>query len=296
MHIPVLQKEVIKYLSPKPNENFIDATFGGGGHAWEILKMNIPNGKVLGIEIDPVLYLKAKEKIEGMMERFILVNDSYINLRKITERYNFRPVNGIVFDLGMSSWHLERSGRGFSFLRDEPLDMRYDIVRNPRRAEEIVNRWPEKEIEKILKNYGEEIFAKRIARQIVKQRQKAPLKTTFELVEVIRRAVPPWYRWRKIHFATKTFQALRIAVNNELDILERALAEAMQILEEGGRLVIISFHSLEDRVVKNFLRKNKNQGYLEIITKKPVSPSLEEIKQNFRSRSAKLRAGVKIKK
>jgi len=296
VHIPVLQKEVIKYLSPKPNENFIDATFGGGGHAWEILKMNIPNGKVLGIEIDPVLYLKAKEKIEGMMERFILVNDSYINLRKITERYNFRPVNGIVFDLGMSSWHLERSGRGFSFLRDEPLDMRYDIVRNPRRAEEIVNRWPEKEIEKILKNYGEEIFAKRIARQIVKQRQKAPLKTTFELVEVIRRAVPPWYRWRKIHFATKTFQALRIAVNNELDILERALAEAMQILEEGGRLVIISFHSLEDRVVKNFLRKNKNQGYLEIITKKPVSPSLEEIKQNFRSRSAKLRAGVKIKK
>jgi 16S rRNA (cytosine1402-N4)-methyltransferase len=291
IHKPVLLKEVIEYLKVGKNKNYVDCTIGEGGHAIEILKRNGPKGKVLGIEIDPELYKKLREE---KLERLILVNDSYSNLKEIVERENFKKIHGILFDLGISSWHIEKSGRGFSFLRDEPLIMRYDASRGIS-ATEIVNRWPEKEIERILKEYGEERFAKKIAREICKERKKKKIERTLQLVEVIKRAVPKWYLQRRIHFATKTFLALRIAVNNELENLKSGLLQAIDVLEKEGRLVVISFHSLEDRIVKNFLRENEREGKIKILTKKPIVPSKEEIKQNPRSRSAKLRAALKIK-
>jgi len=309
IHKPVLKKEVLEYLAPKPHENFIDATIGEMGHSSEILKRNGPNGRILGIDWDKEqienckLFRLCREssmesgKIENFKSRLILINDSYSNLKKIAGKYNFRP-NGILFDLGMSSWHLEKSGRGFSFMRDEQLDMRY----NPKfpisnfqfpklTAEKIVNEYPQDEIERILREYGEERFARSIANRIAEERKIRPIKTTFQLVEIIRKAIPFKYSYGKIHFATRIFQALRIAVNNELDNLKKVLPQAVEILEPGGRIVIISFHSLEDRIIKIFFRENKNQ--LEILTKKPVTPSQEEIKINPRSRSAKLRAAVK---
>jgi len=286
-HIPVLQKEVIDYLDPKPNENFIDATIGEGGHTAAILEKNKPNGKVLGIEIDPEILEKFK-----FQDRLILVNDSYVNLKNIIEKYNFGPIKGILFDLGMSSWHLEESGRGFSFQKDEPLDMRYDeslkfkVQSSKLTAEEILNKWRGEELEKILREYGQERFAQGIAKKIIETRRIRPIKTTFQLVEIIKRATPSWYHHQRIHFATKTFQALRITVNNELENIKKGLEEALDVLGKGGRLVVISFHSLEDRIVKNFFQERK----IEILTKKPIRPSLEEIKTNKRSRSAKLRA------
>jgi 16S rRNA (cytosine1402-N4)-methyltransferase len=291
IHKPVLLKEVIEYLKVGKNKNYVDCTIGEGGHAIEILKRNGPKGKVLGIEIDPELYKKLREE---KLERLILVNDSYSNLKEIVGRENFKEIHGILFDLGVSSWHIEKSGRGFSFLRDEPLIMRYDR-REKLTAERIVNEWPEKEIEKILREFGEERFAKRIAREIAKARKTKPIKTTLQLVEVIKKAVPSFYQHRKIHFATKTFQALRIAVNNELENLRVALPQAIEVLEKGGRLVVISFHSLEDRIIKNFLKEKEREGEIKILTKKPIRPSKEEIIKNPRSRSAKLRAALKIK-
>jgi len=291
VHEPVLLKEVIEYLNVEKNKNYVDCTIGEGGHAIEILKRNGSKGKVLGIEIDPELYKKLREE---KLERLILVNDSYSNLKEIVEREGFKEIHGILFDLGISNWHIEKSGRGFSFLRDEPLIMRYDR-RQKLTAERIVNEWPEKEIERILREFGEERFAKRIAREIAKARKTKPIKTTFQLVEVIKRAVPSFYQHRKIHFATKTFQALRIAVNNELENLRVALPKAIEVLEKGGRLVVISFHSLEDRIVKNFLKEKEREGKIKILTKKPIRPSKEEIIKNPRSRSAKLRAALKIK-
>lgn len=195
-------------------------------------------------------------------------------------------MQGILFDLGMSSWHLEESGRGFTFLKDEPLDMRYSLE-NDLTAEEIVNNYSQEKIEKILKEYGEERFAKRIAKRIIQTRPRK-IKSTFQLVEIIKKAVPG--KRTKIHPATRTFQALRIAVNDELNNFKKALFQAVEVLEKGGRIVIISFHSLEDRIVKNFFKDSN----LNILTKKPVISSQEEIKINRRSRSAKLRAATKV--
>jgi 16S rRNA (cytosine1402-N4)-methyltransferase len=290
IHKPVLLKEVIECLNVEKNRNYIDCTIGEGGHTIEILKRNGPKGKVLGIEIDPELYKKLKE--EGL-ERLILVNDSYSNLKEIVGREKFQNVYGILFDLGISSWHIEKSGRGFSFLRDEPLIMKY----NPSgeiSAKEIVNQWPKERIAQILKDFGQEKFAEKIAKKICEEREKRKIERTFQLVNVIKKAVPVWYQKRKIHFATKTFLALRIFVNQELENLKIALPKALEILERGGRLVVISFHSLEDKIVKDFLKKMEKEGKLKILTKKPIVPTIEEIKQNPRSRSAKLRAGVKL--
>lgn len=302
MHIPVLQKEVLKYLDPKPNENFVDCTIGEGGHTLAILEKNKPNGKVLGIEIDPVLYQKMRSRMVKIQNRLILVNDSFVNLKEIVKRENFENISGILFDLGMSSWHLEESGRGFTFLKNEPLDMRYVknlagsgiLVKKDLTAERIVNEWPEEKIKKILKEYGEERFAKKIAEEIVKRRKIKKIETTFQLVEIIKKATPIWYHHKKIHFATRTFQALRIAVNDELNNLKKTLPQVLNVLNPNGRLVIISFHSLEDRIVKNFFKESFQKGLLKILTKKPIRPSEEEIKINPRSRSAKLRAGIKI--
>jgi 16S rRNA (cytosine1402-N4)-methyltransferase len=292
VHEPVLLKEVIEYLNVRKNENYIDCTIGEGGHTREILKKNGPKGKVLGIEIDPELYKKLKKE---KLERLVLVNDSYSNLKEIIKRESFEKVSGILFDLGISSWHLEKSKRGFSFLRDEPLIMRYDGKSQKITAMEILNQWEGKEIERILREFGQEQFAKNISREILKERKLKRIERTFQLVKIIERATPVWYRRKKIHFATKTFQALRIAVNDELENLKNGLRQSLEILEPKGRVVVISFHSLEDRIVKNFFKENSKKGILKILTKKPIRPKIEEIRNNPRSRSAKLRAAEKIK-
>ena len=302
VHIPVLQKEVLQYLEPKPNENFIDCTIGEGGHTAAILEKTGPKGKILGIEADTELYQKLKSRMAEFpisnfqfSKRLILVNDNFVNLKKIVKREKFKSVSGILFDLGMSSWHLEESGRGFSFQKKEPLDMRYNPG-NPLTAEKILNYWSEREIEKILREYGEEQLSQQIAKEIIELRKLRPIKNTFQLVEIIKKVVPLWYQHKKIHFATRTFQALRIAVNDELNNLKKALPQAVDILKDGGRLVVISFHSLEDRIVKNFFKNYIGITYvkLQILTKKPIRPGEEEIKINLRSRSAKLRAAIKL--
>ncbi|MBI2041979.1 MAG: 16S rRNA (cytosine(1402)-N(4))-methyltransferase RsmH [Candidatus Nealsonbacteria bacterium] len=280
MHIPVLQKEVIKYLDPKPNENFIDCTVGEGGHASAILEKNGPKGKILGIDRDPGQIKNLKFKIKNWEKRIIPVCDDYVNLGEIVKENKFGPVSGILFDIGMSSWHLEESGRGFSFKRKEPLDMRFN-ANGALTAEKIVNYWSKFDIEKILQDYGEEKKADRIAQKIIEARKLRPIANTLQLGEIINKAGAS---------SQQTFQALRIAVNDELNNLSKALPQAVNVLETGGRLVVISFHSLEDRIVKNFF---KNPSFT-LLTKKPVVPDLGEIRTNPRSRSAKLRAIKKI--
>ena len=293
MHTPVLLKEVIDYLDPQANKNFIDATVGEGGHGLAILKKNGPNGKLLGIEIDSGVYENLKKNMAEMVKRVVLVNDSYINLEKIVKENDFKPVHGILFDLGMCSWHLETSGKGFSYLKDEPLDMRFDS-KNDLTAAEIINTWDIKKIEKILREFGEEKYVHRISLAIKEARKKERIIGTQQLVDILKRALPKNYDNRKIHFATRTFQALRIAVNNELQTIEEGLGQAIKILEPNGKIVVISFHSLEDRIVKNIFREKAKIGELSILTKKPITPCLEEIRNNSRSRSAKLRAAEKI--
>jgi len=295
IHIPVLKNEVLKYLNIQPNQNFIDCTINGGEHTAAILKKNEPNGKVLGIETDPEIYNTLKEKCltPGVKQRLILINNNFVHLKKIVEKNKFNNVSGILFDLGMSTWHLKQSDRGFSFMRNELLDMRFNPVAQKLTAAQIINIWPLNKIEKILEQYGEEKFSKRIVKEIIKARKQKPITTTFELVEIIKSTVPNSYKYRKIHPATKTFQALRIAVNNELNNLKKVLPQALEVLAPDGRLVVISFHSLEDRIVKNFLREQKQKNKLKILTKKPIRPCLEEISENSSSRSAKLRAAIK---
>ena len=301
MHIPVLIKEVIEYLNPKPNENFIDATVGQGGHVMEILNRNGPQGKVLGIDWDQKQIENAEQRLKNFGERIILVYDSYVNLKKVVEEKKFGPISGILLDLGMSSWQLEESKKGFSFLKDEPLDMRYDLNNNLT-AEKIVNEWREEEIDKILACYGEEKFSHKIAKKIIEARKIKKIKSTFELINVIKEAIPTFAKsksrglsiWEKAQIGARTFQALRIAVNHELDNLTEFLPKALEMLSSHGRLVVISFHSLEDRIVKNFFKEKLEKEEVNILTKKPVIGDSEEIKDNPRSRSAKLRAIIKI--
>lgn len=289
IHQPVLLKEVIKYLDPKPGEKIIDATFGCGGHSLKIREKILPGGKILGLEIDKNLYQEAKPIFKNIPE-ILLINGSYVDIFEIAKENKFLPAQGILFDLGLSSWHLEYSRRGFSYLKDERLDMRFGENSKWRKtAEEILNKARGEEIAKILKEYGEEKFSLRIAKAIVKARKLKPIETTFQLVKIIKEALPFWYHPKR-HFAAKTFQALRIAVNNELENLEIALKQIPKILSSQGRGVVISFHSLEDRIVKNIFKELKIKGIAEILTKKPIKPTKEEIIKNPRSRSAKLRA------
>ena len=293
MHIPVLQKEILEILEPKTNENFIDATFGLGGHALELLKRNKPAGKVLGIELDPIS-IKTFKEINNFshdaLERLTLVNDSYTNLENIIADQKFESAKGILFDLGLSSWHFEESNRGFSFRRDEALDMRFNPDRNQLTAFEIVNYWKPEQIETALKEFGQEQFAKSIVQNLIRVRSIRPIRTTLELNQIIMDSVPGWYKRRKIHPATKTFQALRIAVNDELENIKQGIATAAKVLPKQGKIAVISFHSLEDKIVKTFFKEQEKENKLKIITKKPITASALEIKTNTRSRSAKLRA------
>ena len=292
-HVPVLQKEILEYLSPKPNENFIDATIGQGGHARLLLEKTMPNGRLLGIDLDYGQIENSQPLAKEFKERITLVHSSYANIKKIVENAKVSPVNGILLDLGFSSWQLESSNKGFSFQKDERLDMRYDVQSNLT-AEKIVNEYPESELQKILEDYGQERFARQITREIVVQRNAKRIQSTFQLKEIIEKAVPRKFQHGKIHCATKTFQALRIAVNQELDSLVTFLPDAVSVLPPGARLAVISFHSLEDRIVKNFFKGKAKEGTITILTPKPVVAGQEEVLANPRARSAKLRAIIKI--
>jgi len=283
----------MEILSPETGQKFIDATAGGGGHSLAILEKIYPNGQLLAIDLDRVALERVEKRIvainQNLKNNLILVQGNFADIDEIAKKNGLAKVDGIMADLGFSSDQLEQSGRGFTFKINEPLDMRYNVSQSLT-AREIINQWPQEKIDEILKSYGEERFAGRIASEIIKSRQVKSIITTFELIAAVSRAVPKFYQHARIHFATKTFQSLRIAVNDELGNLERFLASSFGLLNGGGRLVIISFHSLEDRIIKNFFRQLKQEKLAEILTKKPIGPSTEEIKINPRSRSAKLRA------
>jgi len=302
IHIPCLSREVIRSLQVKPGRKYIDCTLGGGGHAAFILEESSPEGKLLGLDVDPIAIDIAKEKLKPFGKSATVVRANFSNLLLIAPIYSFYPVDGILFDLGLSSIQLEASGRGFSFLKDEPLDMRFDPEQELTAAV-IVNTYPEAELTCILRRYGEEKHSRQIARRIVESR---PITSTRQLVEVIKRAVP---RQGRLHPATRTFQALRIAVNKELENLASALPQAVSLLRPRGRLAVISYHSLEDRVVKGFFyRESKDclcptgtpicicghTATLKLIERKPITPSPAEVKANPRSRSAKLRVAERI--
>jgi len=294
IHTAVLKKEVLEYLNPQQNENFVDCTVGEGGHAEDILNKTGPDGKLLGIDLDPQ-QIVSSHWLEAIFNgRVILANDSYINITELVERKNFQPISGILLDLGMSSAQLEGTNKGFSFKIDQGLDMRYNDNTGYLTAEKIVNEWSEEKIEQMIREYGEEKFSKKIAKSIVETRKQGRIKTTFQLIEIIKDATPSAY-WRgKIHYATRTFQALRIAVNDELENIKKVLPQAISLLASEGRLAVISFHSLEDRIVKNFFANEAKRGTIKILTKKPVTASRDELGKNPRARSAKLRVIVKL--
>jgi|SRR6056297_1339846 len=294
MHIPVLKSEVLKYIDPEPGRQFIDCTINGGGHAQAILERTGSKGSLLGIDLTPefIEQLKKKKDKENW-DNLKLVQGNYNQLTEIAYRNDFYPVHGILLDLGFSSNHLEEIERGFSFEKDQRLDMRY----NPEQkltAAEIINKKTKPELEELFFKFGEEKHTAKIVEEIIKARQKDPIKTTDQLVSIIKRAVPEYYQKRRFHPATKVFQALRIAVNKELQNLEEVLPQAMALLKKGGRLVIISFHSLEDQRVKRFFKEQEELGVISVLTPKPISPHDEEVQNNPRARSAKLRACQKI--
>ena len=288
MHLPVLKKEVVEFLEPEQKEFIVDCTADGGGHTVELAKR--VRNKVIAIEIEKELVKLLKERVkkENLEKKVLIVNGDYSDLTKILKKLGLqKKVDGFLLDLGFSSWHIEQSGKGFSFLKNEFLDMRYK--KEGLSAYELVNRFSEKEIEKILRDFGQERYAKRIAKKIVQERKEKEIKTTQDLVEIIKKAVPKRYLKGKIHCATRTFQALRIFVNQELKNLKKVLPQILEAGRKKSRIVIISFHSLEDRIVKNFFKEKEKEGILKILTPKPIKPSLEEIKNNKKSRSAKLR-------
>jgi len=292
-HTPVLTQEVIKFLAPHKNENFIDATVGLGGHAKLILERNAPKGRLLAIDQDEIALNQTQKNLKKFSPRVDFTLKNFSELGLIIRCWEVKEIRGILFDLGASTYQLLAPERGFSFNSDSTLDMRMSPATQRVSAREIVNCYTEEKIRDILRRFGEEPFARKIAREIVKSRKIRPISKTGELVEIIKRATPPKYRLRRRHhFATSTFRALRMAVNNELEVLESGLKQAVQVLSCGGRLVVISFHSLEDKIVKNFFLNNPN---LTILTPKPVTATAEEIEANPKARSAKLRAAIKIR-
>lgn len=294
-HTPVLLAEVIAALAPRPGGRYLDATVGGGGHALAVLQAAQPGGVLLGIDADPAALAATAERLAeaGLSQQAVLRHGSFADLAALAAEAGFTAVDGILFDLGVSSYQLDTPERGFSFAADGPLDMRLDPTQGPTAAD-LVNRLSERELAGIIFQYGEEHAARRIARAIVERRRSQPFQSTADLAAVVARAVGG--RHGRIHPATRTFQALRIAVNHELDRLAAALPQAVALLALGGKLAVISFHSLEDRIVKQFLRAEAagEAPRLAIITKKPVVASDTEVAANPRARSAKLRVAVRI--
>ena len=306
-HVSVLLNEVIEGLDIKEDGIYVDGTLGGAGHSLEIVKM-LSTGKLIGIDQDLNALEKAKEVLEDFTEKIILIHNNYENIDQVLRELNVEKVDGILLDLGVSSYQLDEESRGFSHNKDAPLDMRMDST-SPLTAWDIVNKYTQKELEDIIWNYGEDRWAKRIAEFITNERSINPINTTLELVTVIKKAIPKAVRMEGHHPAKKTFQAIRIEVNKELEVLENSIEKMISLLKPGGRLAIITFHSLEDRIVKEAFKKlymdcvcpsnfpkcicNKKRE-INIITRKPIKPTDKEIESNPRSRSAKLRIAQKL--
>ncbi len=288
-HTPVLTGESIENLQVKAGGAYIDCTVGEGGHSWAILEASSPGGRLLGIDLDPQALEVAEERLLPYRDFCVLVNDNFSNLRRIARDQGFYPVDGILVDLGLSSLQLEGEDRGFSFRTDGALDMRFD-PRQGVTAWEVVNNYSQEELTRIIATYGEEHRADRIAREVVESRS---IDTALQLAKVVSRAVRrPWGR---THPATRVFQAIRMEVNRELENLALVLRQGISLLKGGGRLVIISYHSIEDRLVKNFFREESREARsIRAVNKKVISPSREEVRTNRRSRSARMRVAERI--
>lgn len=294
MHTPVLLNEVIKILDPKPGEFFIDGTIGGAGHAIEIFKRIFPEGRLLGIDWNKEMLEIARTKISAEAQnkaKLFLVNGNYADLPKILKSNGLSEADGLLLDLGVSSDELESSGRGFSFEKDEPLLMTYSDETKP--VKEILKEISENDLQKIIKDFSQERYARQIAKAIKEKEKIVPIGTSRSLALVIESAVPRNYERGRIHPATRTFMALRIYANSELENLENVLKHLNKILKHNGRVAVISFHSLEDRIVKNYFREMAKKGEAQLITKKPIVSSKREIAINPRSRSAKLRGIIR---
>lgn len=300
-HIPVLVEEVMTLLRCGPGRTYVDATLGGGGHALEILRRTAPNGIVIGLDWDEEAVSEARKALMPFGERVKIFHENFIHLTELLMEMKVEQVDGILLDLGLSSMQLEREERGFSFRGEGPLDMRMD-QRIDRTAAYLVNHLSPEELEDILFKYGNERWAKRIAKAIVQERDRGPIETTQALGKIVYQTIPRRFHHRKIDPATKTFQAFRIKVNDELENLRKILETGWELLRKGGRMCIISFHSLEDRMVKETFRKLEGRGadgpipgaVMRVLTKKPIMPSEEEQRKNPRSRSAKLRCAERV--
>ena len=302
-HLPVMVKEAIQGLAVRPGGRYVDCTIGGGGHAVAILEHSSPGGKLLGLDADPEAVSIARERLETYRDAVLIANENFVRLRSVCDEYDFYPVHGILFDLGLSSLQLASNARGFSFQRESALDMRLSPEQETT-AEDIVNTLTENELASLLWTYGEEARSHRIARRIVAER---PIRTTFQLARIIELAVGG--RRSRIHPATKTFQTLRIAVNQELQNLESVLEQTVGLLGFEGRLAVISYHSLEDRIVKRFMQKESRDcicpsgipmcvcghtASLRMVNRKVIKPSPDEVRLNPRSRSARLRVAERL--
>ena len=302
-HISVLLRETIEGLNIRPDGIYADGTLGVGGHASEVAARLTDGGRLIGIDQDADAIAAATERLKPFGDRVTIVRDNYVNMKHVLADLGIEAVDGICLDLGVSSYQLDTAERGFSYMEDAPLDMRMDR-RGDRTAADLVNECSEQELFRIIRDYGEDRFAKNIAKHIVKARERKAIRTTGELADIIRGAIPMKIQVTGGHPAMRTFQALRIALNGELQVLEDSIDEMIGLLKPGGRICIITFHSLEDRIVKNGFRRNespctcppgfpvcvcgkKSRGM--VITKKPILPTEEETEENPRSRSAKLR-------
>lgn len=306
-HEPVLLNETTKFLNIKHDGIYVDCTLGGAGHSSEILSNLSEDGKLIGIDQDLDALKAAKDNLNEY-SNVIFIHDNFYNIKDILYKLNIDKVDGIIMDLGVSSYQLDNAARGFSYMKDAPLDMRMNKD-NDFSAYDVVNTYSEEDLYKVIKNYGEEKFAKRIANFIVNKRTNAPISTTFDLVDVIKAAIPARYRRTGPHPATRTFQAIRIEVNGELDILNKSIEDCIDMLNSEGRMCIITFHSLEDRIVKRKFKELEDpctcpkefpvcicgkEPIVKIINKKPIKANEQEIEINPRSRSAKLRCVQKL--
>lgn len=302
-HKSILLEETIRGLCIKENGIYVDGTLGGGGHAYQVCKHLKDKGSMIGIDQDKAAISAASERLRDFGEKVTIVRENYCNIKSVLNRLGIEKVDGILLDLGVSSYQLDTAERGFSYRMDGPLDMRMD-GRKEKTASDIVNGYSEQELYRVIREYGEEKFAKNIAKNIVEQREKKPILTTEALTEVIRRSIPMKVQRKGKHPAKKTFQAIRIELNQELEVLKRSLEDMVSLLNDGGRLCIITFHSLEDRMVKTFFREKEHpcvcpvdfpvcvcgkKSMGKVITRKPILPSEEEQIENSRSKSAKLR-------
>lgn len=302
-HKSVLLDETIESLNIKPNGIYVDGTLGGGGHSYEIAKRLTDGGRLIGIDQDEDAIRAAKERLSEFADRVTIVRDNYCNMPKVLDELGVSKVDGILLDIGVSSYQLDEAERGFTYKQDAPLDMRMD-QRQEMTAKDIVNGYSEEDLYRIIRDYGEDKFAKNIAKHIVQARQIKPVETTFELDEIIKAAIPMKLRATGGHPAKKTFQAIRIELNRELEVLDESIDAMTDLLNDNGRLCIITFHSLEDRIVKTRFRKNENPCTCppdfpvcvcgkkpkgKVITRKPIVPDEEELEENKRAKSSKLR-------